>query len=347
MEPEAKRVRPSSLGMAQHCKRAPWLSSNFHESHVATRLGSAVDRQLTSLILGAALDDDILPETEVLFAWLSETFPPNEWEYHAQLPVVLLDPKDQSELTRGTPDLICRHRTEPRLSIVDYKKRGQLWAGHLPPPDENPQLRAYLAAAWLTLATDERPIKWGEIVLACWDENGVLALKNMEPLSAQTLWAIVEEIRAVPPVDSDGPMPEASVGDHCTHCWQRMHCDAHLMPAVVASQIGLVEPEATGVSAGAITSDNVVAALTWLDRSGEVLATAKKLREFVQDNVDNYVDRFGPVVVGELAYQAVVTKGKRQGPTVTECEARGLFDLIRPGKPGVRHTWKPIPKDQT
>ena len=165
MKPELRRVRPSSLGMAKHCARAPWLSAKYNESHVATRLGSAVDGQVTALIRCDDIEEDIFPETELVIAWLGENFPSTEWEYHAQTPVELLDPETGEVLTKGTPDLLCVHRTEPRISVIDYKKRGQFFSGHLPPPEENLQQLAYLAAAWLKLSK-ERTIRQGDIPCA-------------------------------------------------------------------------------------------------------------------------------------------------------------------------------------
>ena len=332
MQPELKRVRPSSLGMARYCARAPWLSAKYNESHVATRLGSAVDGQVTALIRGDDIEEDIFPETEIVIAWLGENFPSTEWEYHAQTPVELLDPETGEVLTKGTPDLLCVHRTEPRISVIDYKKRGQMFSGHLPPPEENLQQLAYLAAAWLKLSK-ERTIRQGDITLCCWDDRGITAPKS-DPINEEGLWGIINTIRAIPPMDVS-VQPEASIGEHCDHCWGRMHCDAHLLPLAVAAKAGLPEPFAE-FAGQELTTDLVVKALTWLDGADRILREAKKIRDMIEDNVDAFVKQNGPVTVGDLCYGPVEVKGRRGGATVKTLEEMGLTNLIREGKISIK-----------
>jgi hypothetical protein len=328
--------------MAEHCARAPWLSAKYNESHVATRLGSAVDGQVTALIRGDDLDEDVLPETEIVIAWLAENFPSTEWEYHAQMRVELIDPESAEILTVGTPDLLCLHRTDPRISIVDYKKRGQLFAGHLPPPRENLQLLAYLAAAWSKLST-ERTIRQGDVTLCCWDDRGVTALKS-DPIDDAGLWGIIETIRAIPPMDLS-VQPEASIGDHCDHCYGRMHCDAHLLPLAVVIQAGLPAPYAEFIDPEKpLVAETTVKALAWLEGAKRVLSEAKKIVDLVEGNADAFVTQNGPVVVGELAYGPQEVKGKRAGATIKTLEKEGLTRLIRDGETKVKCKWFPAPK---
>lgn len=344
------RVRPSSLALAACCRRAPYLSAKYQESLPVTRFGSAVDRQVSLLLSkpDAELPDgeEILPEADLLLKWVAATYPASEWEWYPQLRVELEDPCTPGEiLTAGTLDLLCRHRVLPKIVIVDWKKKGQMWAGHLPPPDANPQQRAYLAGAWLKCSR-ERPIEGGEIVLACWDEKGVTPLRNLEPITGAVIMQIVEEVRAVPPVDLDGPQPEASVGEHCGGCYQRMHCDAHLLPAAVVLQSGLPRDgfSEDKLQKLVIDADTIADALCWLDRADDLIKTAKVIRERVQENVDAYVAVSGPVTVGEMTYGPVETTGRRCGATVATLEKEGLQRLIRPGKKSVKYQWYPRPK---
>lgn len=340
MQSEVTRIRPSSLGMAKHCARAPWLSEKYNESHVATRFGSAVDGQVTALIRGDDLDDDIFPETDIVIAWLAENFPTTEWEYHAQMRVELLDPETGEKLTTGTLDLLCVHRTEPRISIVDYKKRGQLFAGQLPPPGENLQQLAYLAAAWLKLST-ERPIRQGDVTLCCWDDRGVTAPKS-DPIDEAGLWGIIETIRAIPPMDLSA-QPEASIGDHCDHCWARMHCDAHLLPGAIAVTAGLPAPFEEFIG-GPLAPETTVKALTWLESAESIHDKIGAIIKLVRGNADAGVIQHGPVRIGELLYGPQPTKGKRAGATIKTLEAEGLQRLIREGKDGVKCKYYPAPK---
>jgi hypothetical protein len=299
-----------------------------------------VDEQVTALIRGDALEGDIFPETELIIAWLGDNFPSTEWEYYAQMRVELLDPESGEMLTTGTPDLLCVHRTEPRISIVDYKKRGQMFSGHLPPPTENLQQLAYLAAAWLKLSK-KRSIRQGDITLCCWDDRGITAPKS-DPINEDDLWGIINTIRAIPPMDLS-VQPEASIGEHCDHCWARMHCDAHLLPLAVVTKAGLPEPFAE-FTEQPLTAETAAKALAWLDGADRVLREAGKIRDLVESNVHAFATQNGPVVVGELAYGPQPTKPKRLGATVATLEKEGLQRLIRMGESKIKCKWYPAPK---
>lgn len=337
------RVRPSSLGLAAFCARAPWLSAKHNESRPVTRRGSDVDRQVSYMLAHPCqeLPEELLPEAGILLDWVALEYPSSEWEWHPQLAVELNDPATGELLTKGTLDLLCVHRTRPKIAVIDWKKKGQLWAGHLPPPDRNPQQRAYIAAAWLKVRIS-RKLDDGEIVLACWDERGVKPLRNLEPITAETIGQIIEEVRAIPPLDLDSPQPEASIGDHCDHCYQRMHCDAHLLPAAVVTATGLAKPGQ--FAQGAITAENVQAALIWVNCAEELIRQAKQIVEMVGDNIDAFVKQTEPVTIGEMTYGPVPVKGKRLGATVATLEKEGLHRLIREGKESVACKWYPALK---
>jgi hypothetical protein len=99
----------------------------------------------------------------------------------------LRDPVSGEEFEPGTPDLLCLHRTLPKLHVVDWKKRAQMFAGHLPAPDENPQQLYYLAAAWLEIAAT-RKIEEGQIV-TFWGNHACL----MEGYDRRTMVCIRAE----------------------------------------------------------------------------------------------------------------------------------------------------------
>lgn len=325
--------------MAEHCARAPWLSTKYRESRPVTRFGSAVDVQVSTLLSGNQLPEgkEVLLETEKIIDWAQNNYPSTEWEWYPQHPIVVADPLTGEVLTKGTPDLICLHRTLPKIHVVDWKKKGQFWAGHLPPPDENPQQLSYLAGAWLEFAAT-RKIDEGQIVLACWDAKGVLPLYS-SVIDEDRLWDIVARVKAVPKVDPEGEQPEATVGDHCDDCYQRMHCDAHLLPATVVATVGLPAPGFADIAKEPITADNVAAALAWAEKADELTKTAAQTVKAVRANIDAYVRQFGSVQVGAMEYGPVPTKGKRMGATVETLEKEGLQRLIRPAKAGVKCDW--------
>jgi hypothetical protein len=330
--------------MAEQCKRSPYLSIKHPASHAVTRFGSAVDQQVSIVLTCIATgdmdnlpsDEELLPETSVILDWLEANYPHEVWEWHVQEHVELLDPETGEVLTAGTPDLLCLHRTDPVLVDIDWKKSGQLYAGHLQKPDQNIQQLAYVTAAWLKYSLT-RKIERAKIILACWDDKKVIALASAD-ITESRLTEIVERVRAVPPVDVDGPQPEASVGEHCDHCWQRLHCDEHLLPVAVVTKAGLPAPFAEFVG-GELTAETTIKALQWLESAKRLLSEAKKIVDLVEGNADAYVTQNGAVVVGEMAYGPQPTKGKRAGATVKTLEAEGLHRLIRPATEGTTCKW--------
>jgi hypothetical protein len=348
-----RRVRPSSLHLAEHCSLAPYLSVVYPASHANTRFGSSVDAQVSAIVKAmstgdyseAPAEEDLFTETSKIIDWLEANYPIEHWEYHVQERVELLDPETGEVLTAGTPDLLCLHRTDPVLVDVDWKKRGQMWAGHLPPPDENLQQLAYVAAAWLHFS-QARKIERAKIVLACWDAKGVTPLESGD-ITEDRLYEIVSRIRAVPMIDLSGPRPEASVGDHCDHCYQRMHCPEHLIPATALVRMDLAVDAFREAGAGdepradKLDADTAAQALGWIEIAKRRLSAAKKMVELVEANVDAYVIQNGPVEVGEMVYGPMVVVGRRSGATVATLEEEGLQRLIRVGEQKIKcKFWK-------
>jgi hypothetical protein len=330
--------------MAEHCSLAPRLSVEYPESRDNTRRGSKVDQQVSLTLLGKELPDgeELTIEAEKILDWLAANYPTPTWEYFVQRKVALIDPETGEELTGGTPDLVCYCRATGQLVIIDWKSKGQMWAGHLPAPRSNPQLLSYLTATWLDLTANGSQITGGRVVLACWDASGVSP--QAEDFGEDILSETIRRVRAVPKIDLDSARPEAVIGEHCEDCYQRMHCSAHLLPATLVPIHGLPAPgffEGVTVS---ITADNIAAALAWVDGAVKLVSRAKKLVELVEENANAYVKQNGPVTVGELEYGPVPTKGKRMGATVGTLEKEGLQRLIRPGNPGVKYDWYPALK---
>ena len=342
----SRPVRPSSLQNAELCALAPRLSIEYPTSLVETRFGNVVDRQVSVILSCLQMEDfgdlpseeDILPETRKLLEWLEANYPRAQWVYFIQTRVELLDPETGELLTGGTPDLVCLHRTESTFVVIDWKKKGQFWAGHLAPPDTNLQQLAYVAGYWLRFANEGRKIEEAHIVLACWDIKGVTALPNKEPLTDQRLWTVVDRIRKVPRIDLSAPRPEASVGEHCLHCYQRMHCHAHLLPPSVVTQAGLPAPFAEFVNQQ-LTVETTVKALGWLEKADNLLKDAKRIRDLVEGNIDAFVTQNGPVEVGEMMYGPQPVKGKRGGATIKTLEAEGLQRLIRAPTEKIEPRW--------
>ena len=338
------RVRCSSLFLARLCDRFAYLSVIHPASHEATRFGSAVDKQVSQVLSCIASgdmdnlpsDEELLVETSKILDWLEANYPLDQWEWIVQRRVELTDPETDEILTGGTPDLICLHRTRPIFVDIDWKKRGQVFAGHLQRPDENDQQLAYVAAYWLEISKT-RKIESAKIILAAWDETGVYPMPSHD-ITEDRLTEVIESIRAIPPVDPNAPQPEAAVGKHCDHCWQRMHCDEHLLPGAIAIRAGLTAPFQEFVG-GELTAETTVKALAWLDGADRVLREAKKIRDLVEGNADAYVSQNGPVQVGEMMYGPQEVKGKRAGATIKTLEKEGLQRLIREAETKIKCKW--------
>ena len=344
-----RRVRCSSLHLARLCDRFPWLSVHHPASHDASRFGTAVDKQVSVVLSCIAIgdtdnlptDEELLPETAIILDWLETNYPLEQWEWHVQHYVELLDPETSEVLTKGTPDLICLHRTEPRFVDVDWKKSGQMYAKHLQKPDVNDQQLAYVAAFWLAVSKT-RKIESATIILACWDESGVIPLES-QPITEQRLTEVIQKVRAIPAVDPNAPQPEASVGEHCDHCWQRLHCDEHLLPGAIAVTAGLPAPFEEFVG-GELTAETTIKALSWLEGAESIRDKINAIIKLVRGNADAHVTQNGPVQVGELCYGPQEVKGKRRGADIKTLEREGLQRLIKPAETKVKPKWYPAPK---
>jgi hypothetical protein len=133
------------------------------------------------------------------------------------------------------------------------------------------------------------------------------------------------------------------VGKHCEHCWQRLHCDEHLLPGAIAVKAGLPAPYAEFVG-GELTAEVTIRALKWLEEAESMHAKIGAIINLVRGNADAHVTQNGPVRVGELLYGPRPTNGARSGATVATLEKEGLQRLIRPAKAGTKCKWYPAEK---
>ena len=343
-----KRVRPSSLQIAELCRRAPWLAHHHPEETAATKHGSSKDALVTTALMGGAEPplDEI--EARAILAWVRKEFPANTI-FLPQQRVTLIDPITGEEVTTGTADLLAVYTTPAgrrRLVVLDWKTVGQLYAGYLSAPDESLQQLAYMLAAGMELAVDE-----AQIILVCFDAAKLKVLEG-QVHEQDAWWAFLDRIKAVPPIDVDGPQPTASKGDHCDHCWQRGHCSAYLLPAFdleaeMAKQPRELIPFSEGLIgqglSGGITEERALAALAWLETAEDVIKRAGKVTRLVKDQLETYARTRGPVRRDDgMEWGPVRTNGSRKGATVAELEAAGHPELIHPAEPGETFKWRKV-----
>lgn len=327
------RVRPSSLPIAEVCERAPWLAHRYHERNPATERGHAVDAQISIVLGGGELPDD--RSARALLMWVKKRFP-GATQIYSQRRVKLIDPNTLEVLSEGTPDLLAVVENDGKrcLYVIDWKSKGQFWAGHLREPDDNLQQLTYMVAAGMELAVDE-----ARIILALFDDDDVTPLESA--VYAIDVWEpIIERVKTIPTFDPHGTEPEANKGAHCDGCYQRMHCSAYLLPATLKRVPIELKPFAE--EGGGITSAQARDGIEWLERARDAMKRAKALTELVEEQLRTFATVNGPIRDGDREWGPMPTPGKRSGATVRELEEMGLTNLIKPGKPGVKFEWRPI-----
>ncbi len=322
-------VRPSGLQIAEKCSRAPWLSHRYPEGNANTRKGDEVDDDVSKVLVEGG--EAATKEGAALAAWARGRFSATA-KFFVKHKVQLLDPLTGELITEGTPDLLVLDGN--RLVDVDWKKKGQLYAGYLEMPDNNLQQMAYAVAAGMEFSVEEV-----QIVLACFDDKGITPIEG-PVLEGSAWWPLIDRIKAVPHVDLEGPEPEADKGDHCDGCYQKMHCTAYLLPAtlekVPVELVPFAEP-GTG-----LTLNEALQALDWVDRADAAIKRAEKIRDLAKGQIQTFVRVNGPLRRGSEEYVMTPTTGKRTGPKFEELEELGLGHLIKPGKPGVSFGWKKV-----
>jgi hypothetical protein len=321
-------VRPSGLQIAEKCSRAPWLAHRYPEGNDNTRKGKEVDDDVSRALLEGA--EPKTREGALLVAWVRKRFTPAA-QFFIQRKVRLVDPVTGELITEGTPDLLVLD--VGMLFDVDWKKIGQLYAGRLEMPDNNLQQMAYAIAAGLELGVEKV-----QIILACFGERDITPIEGAA-LEGDAWWPLIERIKAVPHVDLEGPEPEAQKGEHCDGCYQRIHCAAHLLPAMGKMPVELVPFAEPGTG---LTANEALAALDWLDCARAAIKRAKEIESLVEGQVQTFVRVNGPIRRGGEEFAMTPANGQRRGPTLAELEEMGLAHLIKPGKPGVKFGWKKV-----
>jgi hypothetical protein len=322
-------VRPSGLQIAEKCSRGPWLSHRYPEENPATRHGKAVDDDVSRVLLEGG--EATTKEGAALAAWVRNRFASTA-KFFIQHKVQLVDPVTGELITEGTPDLLVLDGN--RLVDVDWKKKGQLYAGYLEMPDNNLQQMAYAVGAGMEFNVEEV-----QIILACFDDKGITPIEG-PVLEGSSWWPLIDRIKAIPHVDLEGAEPQANKGDHCDGCYQKMHCSAYLLPAMLEKvPVELVPFAEPGTG---LTSQEVLAALEWLELADAAIKRAKALRDLCEGQVETFARIHGPVRKGDKEWGPSPSNGQRRGPTLGELEAQGLGHLIKPGTPGVKFGWKKV-----
>lgn len=339
--PVLQRPRPSSYQTAEACARSAWLAFHYPEENAATKHGSSKDALVSAALAGGPEPALVEIEARAIVAWVRKEFP-KDAHFYVQHRVTLVDPMTGETLTSGTPDLLVIYRTSAgrlRLVVVDWKSIGQYYSGHIAPPDENLQQLIYMLAAGLEFSVDE-----AQVILVPFDAAKIKVVEG-QVHEQEAWWPFLDRIKAVAPIDMEAPMPKASKGDHCDLCYQKLHCNAYLLPL---PEKGVQLPKALvplieDTENRELSAEAAAAALEWLEDAQDALKRAGKLAKQVETQLETYARTRGPIMIGDRVWGPIPDNGKRKGATVAELEERGLTDLIKPAVPGVKFDWRKTP----
>lgn len=308
-------IRPSSLSLARHCRKSAELSGPGNEN---TARGNDVDRQVCAALAGGDEPTDAV--AAAIVADIRQRYP--DATFVAQAKIRLIDPATGDVLTAGTPDILVLGTDT--LVVLDLKRRGQRLSGHLPPPSQSVQLRAYGIAACQRYGMRAYS---PEYVLF---DEGPIEFESGGTYDVTTWWPFIEEL-----IELNARPVEYTTGEHCAKCWNRLRCEAFLLP-VTRDATPALQPFAT--VGAALTSDQAQAAWDWLTKARLALKAGKELADAVEEQLEAYGRAGG--TIGDMRLVQATTKGRRSGATVAELEAAGRTDLIKEGKASVSWEWK-------
>lgn len=226
-------------------------------------------------------------------------------------------------MTQGTPDCVWSEPDE--VVVLDFKSGARAeWT--VPIPRENLQLAGYGIAyadefgkskmrLGIYLAAE---VKW------LWD------LVDLDAPEGTSLW---ERVRAAALRDPE----EAVKGPHCSDCWVRLRCRAHLLPILSAGdRATALEP--LGEAVGLVEPRKL---MRLLQACQAMESIAEKGKEWLKA----YVKERGPIVVDGKAWGPTEVKG-REGTSVKALKEAGLYDravavgAVKQGPPTFQHRWK-------
>jgi hypothetical protein len=299
-------IRPSALQLAEHCGYASVLAAQYPESSPAARRGQGIHAQIAD-------GKSESPEARAALRWLKD-----RWEGQRiahEVPVRLLDPETDEEITAGTADVIIEEDPAvPAICVVDWKTGKR---ANVADADDNLQLLTYGLAA--SMQNDAQAFR----VVAVYLDGDDVSTDESRVYHAADWWPILARVRA-----AAYAKPEASPGPHCTGCWQRRHCPSWILPAgdAPAALAPIQQP-------GGLTVENAPDALMMRERLRDMLAV-------VDGALEAHTARFGPIRVGDKQWGPVTVNGRRSGPSLDQLEAMGLGHLIKQGRPTTRHEWR-------
>ena len=314
-------IRPSSLAIARKCLLAPYLSAKYPTSSVAAQGGTSVDDEITAeLSVGKQATD---PSAKACLRWFHENH--IGWKRSTQVALAC-----DLEIAGGTPDLVVTN-SDGRIEIIDWKARGQWDLGRIESPGRNPQLLAY-ACHVLTAHPDATEITLTIVLHRDGDCQPISAVVSRADVDAARVW-IIELQRRYDAAAVDDKAPPATLGTHCSDCYQLAHCP---------QRAPIEGRELATISAAELaTQESAEDAGKWLLEAAAAIKAAEAQVEHVETRLRQYVLAHGPVTVAGKRYEMSVCNSRPKLPTLAELEAAGLSSMItyETGE-STRWTWK-------
>lgn len=226
-------------------------------------------------------------------------------------------------MTSGHMD--CAWAEEDTAVVLDFKA-GARAEWNVPIPRANLQLGGY-GFAWADLCGKSRvklglylaePGKW------LWDTI------DIDSPEGTALW---ERVRAAALRDPE----EATMGPHCSDCWVRLKCPAHLLPAVSAgARVSALAP---------LTAPTEVIEPRRLMRLLQACQAMEEIADRGKSFLRAYVKEHGPFVVDGKQWGPIEVKG-REGTSIKALKDAGLYEralavgAVKMGAPTQQHRWR-------
>lgn len=288
------------------------LAEQYPESSEYSEHGNEIHEAMAAGLMGRATS--MLPEVRAAVSAILEEFD----VLGVEVPLVLVDPETGEEITRGTADVVARCKSDGVMTIVDHKTGRP---ERVTPAHDSLQLHAYgLAAAFRSYEVEYKAIVSHIVDGKFWFGAGCA-------VAGEQMWSYLNRIKRAVATASMEPAT-AYRGGHCDGCFQQKHCPSFMLPAFGGPTA--LEPF---TKPDGLTRDNAVQAL-------RVVEAMKAATNVADERLRAYVREFGAIVDGDREWSAQVVNGRRSGPTVKECEERGLHDLIKAGRPMERFGWR-------
>lgn len=304
-------IRPSALQLAEHCGHAARLAEQYPQGSEYTERGTAIHAEMADALTSGRTPTDpgARRAVEIINGLGLEVI-------GVEVPVRLEDPEDGTLISEGTCDLALR--IPGGVFAIDHKTG---LPERVPQPEDALQFHAYGAGMALQHGLSSYRIAAMHI------RDGRAWLGRAMDVTGDDFWGYLKRIKRAA---MRGPEP--IVGAHCSSCFVQSKCYAYMLPAYGGATA--LEPF---TRPDGLTRDNMPQAI-------QVIEAMKAAIKVADDRIKGFIRQNGPAVDGNMEYGPEMVAGRRSGPSVAECEKRGLGDLVREGQPYERYAWRKCKK---